>query len=136
MSDDPTRPTLVVAWAAGRPAVPLLEAAVAEAHLRGARLVVVNASLGDQWVDNTLAGDDDVAQARVLLEESGIPFDLRQTVGRSEPAEAVVDAARETRAVLVVVGIRRRSPVGKLVLGSTAQRVLLDAPCPVLGVRV
>ncbi|SFJ37143.1 Universal stress protein family protein [Nocardioides psychrotolerans] len=50
-------------------------------------------------------------------------------------AEAVLSAAREVDATLVVLGIRHRSPVGKLLMGSVAQRVLLDAECPVLAVK-
>ena len=44
-------------------------------------------------------------------------------------------AAEECAADVIVVGVRHRTPVGKLLLGSVAQRVILDAPCPVLAVK-
>ncbi|MFB6118484.1 universal stress protein [Halosegnis sp.] len=50
-------------------------------------------------------------------------------------SEQVVALAEEIDADLVVVGGRRRSPTGKAVFGSTAQQILLDAPCPVTFVR-
>jgi len=52
-----------------------------------------------------------------------------------DAADEVLQAAEDARADLVVIGLRHRSPVGKLLLGSTAQRVLLDARCPVLAVK-
>ena len=50
-------------------------------------------------------------------------------------ADAVLEVADEVGATLVVVGVRHRSPVGKMLLGSVAQRVILDAHCPVLAVK-
>ncbi|WP_299056191.1 universal stress protein [uncultured Nocardioides sp.] len=52
-----------------------------------------------------------------------------------DPSDQVVQVAQRLGARLVVVGLRARSPVGKLVFGSTAQRILLDATCPVLAVK-
>jgi nucleotide-binding universal stress UspA family protein len=51
------------------------------------------------------------------------------------PAEDVVTVAKEAGAELIVIGLRRRSPVGKLVLGSNAQDILLQADCAVLAVK-
>jgi nucleotide-binding universal stress UspA family protein len=51
------------------------------------------------------------------------------------PGEDLVKYAKENQIDQIVVGIRRRSKVGKLVFGSTAQYVILEAPCPVLTVK-
>lgn len=112
-----------------------LRAAIQEARRRGARLHVVNASSGDAYVDNGLADADQLAELRRELESSGLPHQVEQSVGRHEPAQEIIEAADRLSAHLVVIGIRRRTPVGKLLMGSTAQRVLLQADCPVLAVK-
>ena len=61
---------------------------------------------------------------------------MRQLVRGFEPAEDLISIAEDSDAELIVIGLRRRTPVGKLILGSNAQRILLDAPCPVLAVKV
>jgi nucleotide-binding universal stress UspA family protein len=112
-----------------------LDRAVEEAKLRGGRLVVVNASRGDALVDAGYAGVQEIELVKSRLTESGVEFELRQLVRGHEPAEEVVDLAEELGAELVVIGMRHRTAVGKFLLGSTAQRILMDAPCPVLAVK-
>jgi hypothetical protein len=65
--------------------------------------------------------------ARIVLEASGVEYELRRQVRGRDAAEEILTAAQETGASLIVVGLRHRTPVGKLILGSTSQRVLLDA---------
>lgn len=111
-----------------------LSAALDEADRRGEGLYVVNTSRGDAYVDPTYASPEDLAEVRHVLEESGVPFELDQHLGR-DAAEEVVEAAQARGASLIVIGLRRRTPTGKLIFGSDAQRILLDAPCPVLAVK-
>ena len=112
-----------------------LDRAIEEAKLRGGRLVVVNASRGDALVDAGYAGVQEIELVKSRLAESGVEFELRQLVRGHEPADEVVDLAEELGAELVVIGMRHRSAVGKFLLGSTAQRILMDASCPVLAVK-
>ena len=85
-------------------------------------------------------GADDVAerlsvvrQTARALREADIGVRISGAVG--EHADTIVESARTARADLLVIGGRRRSPTGKAVFGSTAQEVLLEAPCPVTFVR-
>jgi nucleotide-binding universal stress UspA family protein len=111
-----------------------LEHAVAEAQRRGARLVVVNSSRGDALVDEEYLQGAPLRQLEDELTVSGVSFELRQPVGR-DVAEELAAAVADTDADLLVIGLRRRSAVGKLLMGSAAQRILLDVDCPVLAVK-
>jgi nucleotide-binding universal stress UspA family protein len=111
-----------------------LEHAVAEAHRREARLVVVTSSRGDALVDEEYLQGAPLRQLQADLTVSGVPFELRQPVGR-DVAEELAAAVAETDAELLVIGLRRRSAVGKLLMGSAAQRILLGVDCPVLAVK-
>jgi nucleotide-binding universal stress UspA family protein len=126
--------TIVVAYSPDMFGRAALAHGVAEATLRGEHLLVVNDTRGDALVDDRFAHEDEVAQVRARLAVLGLSAEVRQEVVR-DVAASVVAAATETTASLIVVGVRHRSPVGKALLGSVAQRVILDAPCPVLAVK-
>ena len=111
-----------------------LEAAAHEAQEHGERLVVVNATSGQSLVDPRFAADAEVEAVLERLRTAGIDVEMLHDVV-PDVAEAVVAAAEKEHARLVVVGVRKRTPVGKLLMGSVAQRVILDAPCPVLAVK-
>jgi len=129
--------TIVVGYVPKPEGEAALARAIEEAKLRGDTLVVVNSHRGGGDYDGEDARRDDeqMASVRAKLEASGVEFDLRQLVRGFEPAEDLIGIAEANAADLIVIGLRRRSPVGKLILGSNAQRILLDAHCAVLAVK-
>ena len=125
---------IVVAFSPDEYGATAVDHGARHARAGGVSLVVVNATRGDAPVDRRFAHDADIAGLEERLREEGIDVTVRHDVV-PDLAEAVLDVAREDGAALVVVGIRRRTPVGKLLLGSVAQRVILEADCPVLAVK-
>ncbi len=112
-----------------------LDAAIDVARLRRTRLVVVNASRGDALVDQRFSSTDDWDAVNRQVAGAGVECELLQLLRSEDPAEQLLDVARHHAADLIVLGLRRRTPVGKLLLGSSAQRILLEADCPVLAVK-
>ena len=127
--------TIVVGYVPTPEGEAALTAAIAEARLREQPLHLVNSSRGDALADPRFASDDALATVRARLAEAGVVFEIAQEVRGHEASEEVVEAAARVQASLIVIGMRRRSPTGKLLTGSQAQRILLDAPCPVLAVK-
>ncbi|QZN87142.1 universal stress protein [Cellulomonas sp. C5510] len=112
-----------------------LAAATGEAVRRSEPLVVVVSERGDESEEQRSELSASLDDVRSSLESRGIPHDVRVIAGGRDVAEDLIGTAEETGATLIVIGLRRRSPVGKLILGANAQRILLDSPCPVLAVK-
>jgi nucleotide-binding universal stress UspA family protein len=127
--------TIVVGYVPTPEGEAALDAAIAEARLRDQPLHVINSSRGDAYIDDRFASKEALDGVRARLNESGIVYEVEQEVRGRDAAEEVVDAASRLKASLLVIGMRRRTPTGKLITGSSAQRILLDAPCPVLAVK-
>ena len=126
--------TVVVGWTPDARGHAALLRGIQEAHVHDESLLVVNASSGTAPVDDRFARAADISEVRALLDSLGVDGEVRQPVVR-DVGDALLDVAEEVDASMLVIGIRHRSPVGKLLMGSTAQRILLDARCPVLAVK-
>ena len=73
--------------------------------------------------------------ARSFFEKDGVACKTHLLIRGMTPGEDLVKFAEDTQVDQVIVGVKRRSKVGKLLLGSTAQYVILKAPCPVVTVK-
>lgn len=111
--------------------------AAQEARWRDTEIVVVNVVGAAGYTTPTAADEKTIDAIEAELVADGVRYAIRhiEDDGEQKPSDAILTAAEETNADLIVVGIKRRSAVAKAVLGSTAQRVLLGATCPVLAVR-
>ncbi|HKX14203.1 MAG TPA: universal stress protein [Propionibacteriaceae bacterium] len=118
------QPLIIVGYSSRPEGRAALTRALSEAKLRGAALVVVNTS-----------PDAETAGLASELAASGVSYQIKTAADTHDSAEELIRTAETTGADFIVIGLRRRSPVGKLLLGSNAQRVLLDAACPVLAVK-
>lgn len=114
-----------------------LRRAAEECLLRKTNLVVVNSHRGGKDFDQDDADlfERELTEVQRQLDEVGITHEVRQLVRGKEPSEDLIAVADEVSADFIVIGLRRRTPVGKLILGSNAQRILLDASCPVMAVK-
>jgi nucleotide-binding universal stress UspA family protein len=112
-----------------------LDVGISEARLRGARLVVVNTTPGDAPVDDRFLAGNALAELQAELGALDVEAELRQPQTYDDVADDLDAIADEVGADLIVIGLRRRSPVGKLILGSAASRILLTAHHAVLAVK-
>lgn len=110
-----------------------LDGAVREASLRGIRLLVVHSGACDESLRDRIALH--VAGVVTTLGDADIDWELQVLDVGNQPVEDLVAVVEEHAAQLLVIGIRRRSSVGKFVMGSDAQRILMLAQCPVLAIK-
>ena len=127
--------TIVVGYIPTPEGSAAVDIAIEEALRTKSRLVVINTGHYGDFSHPNYATSQDVDALDAQLEAAGLEHEVRRPTDGGSAADAILEAAEETKADLIVIGVRRRSPVGKLLTGSTAQQVLLDADCPVLAVK-
>lgn len=70
-----------------------------------------------------------------IFERDNIPCEVHLLIRGLSPGEDIVNFAKEKRINEIVIGVEKKSKVGKFIFGSTAQYVILEAPCPVVAVK-
>lgn len=107
--------------------------AVEEAERRDASLLVLASERAPD--PRKARGVTDQRPLQERLEETGLGFELRTVLKRDDPADDILDAVEHDDVDLVILGIRKRTPIGKILLGSTSQRVAIESPVPVVMVK-
>jgi len=105
------------------------------AKRRQERLVVVNASPGGSQEDASKADVQDVERVEALLADSGLDTEFKQFVRGKSAVTEIEEMVESLHVSLLIIGLRKRTAVGKLILGSVAQDLLLSVSCPVLAVK-
>ena len=125
---------IVIGYTADRFGQAALDHGIEQARLRDTGVLVINSTAGDAYADSTFAQSDGVRDLQARLSTSGVPFEFSQPVG-VDAATELLTAMDRPEAEMLVIGIKHRNPVGKLLMGSVSQQVLLECSKPVLAVK-
>jgi len=115
-----------------------LELAKKRAKVWGAKIDVVNCmaqSRNLEYGDIRKVEQKLEDEVRHILNSENIPYETQLVISSLESGEDLVQFAEENKIDEIIIGIRKRSKVGKLVFGSTAQYVIINAPCPVVSIK-
>ena len=132
MSSSPS-PTILLASVPSATSEAALALAIEEAGRRGARLLVLASERAADPRKGQAVSDPRPLPER--LAETGLETEVKTVSRRDDPADDILDAIDAVRPDLVVLGIRRRTPIGKILLGSTSQRVVMESVVPVVLVK-
>lgn len=127
--------TILVAYVPRPEGQAALDKGIEIAKRRNERLVVVNASPGGAKEDPSFADVQDYERVQQLLADSGLDAELKQYVRGKNAVEEIEALVEALQVSVLIIGLRKRSPVGKLIMGSVAQELLLSVSCPVLAVK-
>ena len=128
---------LMVCYDGSAAATRALDIAVERAKASGVKIYLVTSLAGGADIprEEFQKKEEALKQIRRGLRQHEVACETTLSVRGMEPGEDLVAFARENNIDEIIIGVRHRSKVGKLVFGSTAQYVILEAPCPVLTVK-
>jgi len=112
-----------------------LAAGFTEAARSGEDVVILNSPRRGATVDSDLIGENVAQELLAKASALGVTARIDQADHGSDIVATFEALVERHDARMVVLGLRRRSPVGKLMLGSDAQRLLLELDVPILAVK-
>lgn len=127
--------TILVAYAPRPEGQAALDKGIEMAKRQNEALLVVNASLGGHNEDPSMADTQDIERIEALLAESGLNAEFKMFVRGKSAVDEIEALVNSLPISLLIIGLRKRTPVGKLIMGSIAQEILLTVSCPVLAVK-
>ena len=127
--------TVVVAYLPTPQGEAAFAAGLAESDRRNEPLLVVNSPRTGAPVSNTAADESTLARLRESAADHNIELDVRLEGHTDDLVDMLLTIADEVDASVIVIGLRHRTAVGKLLMGSNAQRILLQTKRPVLAVK-
>jgi nucleotide-binding universal stress UspA family protein len=127
--------TILVAYVPRPEGQAALEKGIELAKERNEFLIVVNATPGGSGEDPSRADAQDVERIEQLISVSGIQSEFKQFVRGKNAVEELQDMVAANNVSMLVIGLRRRTAVGKLIMGSMAQEILMTLDCPILAVK-
>ena len=128
---------LMVGYDGSNACLAALEVAIRHAKAFNAEVHVVTSMIKGEEDDRDQIKrtENELEEKRVQVEKAGVPCAVHLLIHGKPPGEDLVEFVEEQKIDEVVIGVKRRSKVGKLIFGSTAQYVILKAPCPVVTVK-
>ena len=127
--------TILVAYVARPEGHAALDKGIEIAKRRNERMVVVNASPGGTKEDASMIDVQEVERVEKMLKDAGLNAEFKQFVRGKSAVEEIEALVESLQVSVLIIGLRKRSPVGKLIMGSVAQELLLSVSCPVLAVK-
>jgi nucleotide-binding universal stress UspA family protein len=125
--------TILVAYVARPEGRAALDKAIEIATRRNERLVVVNAGPGGQ--DEAIVNGYEAERVEERLAALPIQAEFKQFVRGNSTIDEILGLVDSLQVSVLVIGLRKRTAVGKLLLGSMAQEILMTVPCPVLAIK-
>lgn len=115
----------------------VLEFALREAKIRNEKLLFVHSLFGKEKTkaEEVIEGEKLLEWAAELAKKEGVEFEKHLLIRGKEPAEDVVEFANDVAASMIVIGVRKRRPTGKVLFGSVAQEIILNAAQPVVCIK-